>query len=141
MEFHTNNSKLKINQTQIVQYKTNQNKYILHTFVCLKYLGRTSATNLSLSLTTNASPLGNQLTICASSLTNISINLRGKGLECPARSFPDLVLPPPPLVLFPEGEVEETLLGELREARAGDGWSMMEVDGISLLVEQPSCCG
>jgi hypothetical protein len=69
------------------------------TFVCLKYKGNTLPTNRSLSLTTKASPLGNQLTIDVSSLFSISINFRGKGLECPR--------------LPPDGIEEEEGLGVL----------------------------
>ena len=42
-----------------------------------------SVTNRSESRTVKASPRGNQQTIAASSLRNISISFRGNGLECP----------------------------------------------------------
>jgi len=51
-----------------------------------------SETNLSGSLTVNASPLGKNDTMEGSSLLSISINFRGKGLECPVPDpDPDVV--------------------------------------------------
>ena len=60
-----------------------------------------SPTNLSASRTINPSPLGNHATTLASSFRSISINLRGKGLECPV-----LLEPPGLLVADKAGDTD-----------------------------------
>jgi hypothetical protein len=70
-----------------------------------------------------ASPFGNQATTELSSLRNISINLRGKGLECPA-GLPGLdtadkagdIEAPRPALRRPELPELMVLAGELESA-------------------------
>mmetsp|Transcript_44730 Transcript_44730/g.66386 ORF Transcript_44730/g.66386 Transcript_44730/m.66386 type:complete len:192 (+) Transcript_44730:995-1570(+) len=76
-------------------------RWKLVSFVWRKYRGKISETNRSVSRTLKASPLGSHETIEGSSVLSISINFRGKGLECPvdAEEDDEFILPGAELTL------------------------------------------